>query len=73
MGRYSIRIRFEDGCEGELDLEPELWGEVFGPLKDPDVFGSFQLSEELNTITWLSGADFAPEFLYEKVAEQATA
>jgi hypothetical protein len=73
VGRYTIRIGFEDGCEGELDLEPELWGEVFEPLKDPEVFRAFQLSEELNTITWASGADFAPEFLYEKAAEQATA
>ena len=73
VGRYTLRIRFADGCEGELDLESELWGEVFEPLLDPEVFRRFTLNEELNTVTWPSGADFAPEFLYEKAAEQATA
>jgi len=71
--RYIIHIRFADGAEGDLDLEPELWGEVFEPLKDPEVFRAFRLDVELNTLVWPTGADFAPEFLYEKVAEQATA
>ena len=67
---YTIRFRFADGTEADVDLEAELWGEVFEPLKDPDVFRQFQLDKELNTVTWLSGADFAPEFLYERAAAQ---
>jgi hypothetical protein len=73
VGQYRVRIAFEDGCEGELDLESELWGEVFESLRDPEIFRAFHLSEELNTLTWPSGADFAPEFLYEQVVRQATA
>lgn len=64
----AIRLRFVDGTEGVVDLEAELWGEVFEPLKDPAVFRNFQLDPELNTVTWPAGADLAPEFLYEKVA-----
>src|SRR5262249_22991918 len=67
---YTIRIRFADGTAGELDLKDELWGEVFEPLKDPEVFRRFRLDEELNTLTWSSGADLAPEFLYHKVTTQ---
>ena len=65
---YRIRVRFSDGVSGELDLESELWGEVFAPLKDLAVFRRFRLDLELNTITWPTGADLAPEFLYERAS-----
>ncbi len=70
---HTIRVKFADGTEGEIDLKAEIWGEVFEPLKDPNVFRQFELDKELNTVTWPSGADFAPEFLYEKAAQQADA
>jgi hypothetical protein len=63
---HTIRVRFADGIEANIDLQTEIWGEVFEPLEDPDVFRRFELDKELNTITWSTGADFAPEFLYEK-------
>ena len=64
MGSYKILLRFSDGVEGEIDLEKELWGEVFEPLKEMDAFSNFAVDPELNTIVWPNGADFAPEFLY---------
>jgi len=70
---FRVLLRFEDGREAEVDFEKELWGEVFEPLKDPDVFRDFKLDEVLNTITWPTGADFAPEILYERTAENGTA
>ena len=66
--KFKVRLRFEDGREAEVDFESELWGEVFEPLKDPGVFRDFKLDEELNTLTWPTGADFAPELLYERTA-----
>ena len=66
-GSYKIWLRFSDGVEGELDLEQELWGEVFEPLKDKKAFSNFTIDPELNTIVWPNGADFAPEFLYQKI------
>ena len=54
--------------EGDIDLEKELWGEVFEPLKDLTVFKTFQINAELNTIVWPNGADFAPEYLYEQAS-----
>ena len=68
---YTIHVKFADGTEGDVDLKPELWGEVFEPLKDLDVFQRFELDEELNTVTWSSGADLAPEFLYQAAAKRA--
>ncbi len=70
---YRIRLRFADGNEGEVNLAGELWGEVFEPLKDLAVFRDFHLNPELNTITWSTGADFAPEFLYEMAMAEPVA
>ena len=56
---------------GEIDLKDELWGEVFEPLKDPAVFKRFRVDRETNTIAWETGADLAPEYLYERVARAA--
>jgi hypothetical protein len=64
---YRVWLKFEDGSQGEVDLEAELWGEVFEPLKEKRLFKKVRLNTELNTITWDNGADFSPEFLYEMV------
>jgi hypothetical protein len=68
---HVLRLRFEDGIEGEIDLEGELDGEVFGPLEDPVVFRSFRLDPTLGTLVWSGGADFAPEFLRERLRVDA--
>jgi len=62
---YVVWLRFNDGAEGEIDLEDELQGDVFGPLKDKLLFQTVRVDPELETIVWENGADLAPEFLYE--------
>lgn len=62
---YVIWVKFKDGTEAEVDLAGELWGPVFEPLKDPTQFRNFRVAE-YGTIEWPNGADFAPEFLYQK-------
>jgi hypothetical protein len=59
---YKIVFKFNDGREKTIDFEDELWGEVFEPLKDINLFRRFTLNPF--TIQWENGADFAPEFLY---------
>jgi len=36
-------------------------------LKDKDLFAKFSPHKELETVVWPNGADFAPEFLYQKL------
>lgn len=62
---YTLWLRFNDGAEGEVDLRTELDGEVFEPLKNIDEFRKFKVDPDLQTIVWKTGADLAPEFLYE--------
>jgi hypothetical protein len=67
LGEYNIRLRFADGAEGDVDLSSELYGEIFVPLKDKNLFRQFSIHPEFGTLVWANGADIAPEFLYEKL------
>lgn len=64
---YRIWLEFNDGTSGIADLSRELWGKMFEPLRDVNVFKNFIISETMKTISWDNGADLAPEFLYNKV------
>jgi hypothetical protein len=64
---FTLHLQFSDGTEGDVNLENELEGEVFTPLRDLAYFDQFKVSPELHTVVWPNGADFAPEFLYDKI------
>ena len=64
---YVIWLRFRDNTSGEIDLERELYGQVFEPLRDPTLFKQFAIHPEFHTLSWPNGADFAPEFLHDNV------
>jgi hypothetical protein len=36
VGDHRLRVRFEDGAEGEVDLSSWRWHGVFEPLADTD-------------------------------------
>jgi hypothetical protein len=62
---YVLEVTFNDGSVREVDLEGELYGPVFEPLRDPALFARVYLDAETRTATWPNGADLAPEFLHE--------
>lgn len=62
---YVLRVTFSDGVTKEVAVETELWGEMFEPLKDVDLFRQARVGAESRTVEWPNGADLAPEFLYE--------
>jgi hypothetical protein len=72
---YKLRLMFSTGVVKDVDLEAELYGEVFEPLKDKALFKQVKVNRETNTIQWPTGADFAPEYLDEigEVVSSATA
>jgi hypothetical protein len=65
LGGFKLRLGFSDGLTREVDLEPELWGPVFEPLKrDPTLFRQVRVDPELGTIVWPNGADMDPDVLH---------
>lgn len=66
---YKLRLKFNDGVIKDVDIKDELYGEVFEPLKDIEMFKKVKVNQDTNTIEWETGADFAPEFLY-KIGEE---
>ena len=65
LGGYRLAVTFTDGSARDVDLGGELRGEVFEPLRDPDVFAQAFVDDETRTVAWPNGADLAPEFLFE--------
>jgi hypothetical protein len=70
---YPIRVRFNNGEGGLVDLTEALWGPMFESLKDPAFFRKFKVSEVLHTICWENDADLAPEYVYDRMVEQGCA
>jgi hypothetical protein len=68
LGNHRLRVSFEEGSEGELDLSDWEWRGVFEPLEDPSYFDLVTLDDELGTIVWPNGADIAPETLHAWIA-----
>jgi hypothetical protein len=64
-GRYALRIRFDDGLVRDVDFEPVLAGEMYGPLRDESVFSNARVDPESHTIVWPNGADFDPSILHD--------
>ncbi|MBM4383804.1 MAG: DUF2442 domain-containing protein [Deltaproteobacteria bacterium] len=64
LGAHRVWLQFADGLTGELDLRSELWGAIFEPLVDPAYFARLFVDR---TLCWPNGADFSPEYLWDRV------
>ena len=73
IGEYRLRLTFDDGSQGVIDLESRLWGPMFDSLRDPDVFARVRVDPDAGTIVWPNGADLSPEMLYREVERSTTA
>ncbi len=63
---HVVRLRFADGTDKTIDLEPYLHGPVFAKIRqDPAVFASVKVDPDAGTIAWPNGFDLAPDALYE--------
>lgn len=66
---HNLRVEFSDGAVKDVDLAGELYGEVFEPLREVELFSQVAVNPETGTIEWPNGADFAPEFLHRTGTE----
>jgi len=62
---FALRLHFNDSSERTVNLEEELWGPMFEPLKaDLALFRQVRVDQELGTIVWPNGADMDPDVLH---------
>jgi len=71
LTQYRVHLRFEDGVEGEIDLQEMIdFTGVFAPLRSREEFMRVAVHPELGTIVWPNGADLDPDVLYAKVTKR---
>lgn len=68
-----LHVTFVDGTAGEVDLRgflarPEVTGTVFEALRQPQHFEGAAVV--LGAVVWPSGADLAPDAMYDAIRER---
>jgi len=67
---YTLRVRFDDDTEQTIDFRPVLAGEMYGPLRNLELFNQVRIDPEVETLVWPNGADFDPATLHEWPANE---
>ena len=65
IGDYTIHVEFDDRSHQIINFEPILYGPMFGPLRDLELFKQVKLDKELGTLVWPTGADIDPTVLHD--------
>jgi hypothetical protein len=65
-GAYCVWVRFDDGCEGVIDLDDHLDRGCLLTVRDPAVFRLVEVQG--GTLAWPNGVDLAPEVLHARLA-----
>ena len=65
---HRLFVEFTDGVKGEIDLSGRLFGPVFEPLEDLELFRQVSV-DAYGAVCWPNGADLAPDALYKTLTE----
>ncbi len=65
VGPYTLRVKFDDETEQTIDFRPVLEGDLYGPLRDRELFDQVRVDTEVHTLVWPNGADFDPATLHD--------
>jgi Protein of unknown function (DUF2442) len=67
---YTLRVRFDDDSEQTIEFGPVLAGELYGPLRNLELFNQVRIDPRVETLVWPNGADFDPATLHEWPANE---
>ncbi len=62
---YTLELKFNDCTSKKINFEKILYGEMYSPLKDLELFNRVYIDPEISTIVWPNGADFDPAILHD--------
>jgi hypothetical protein len=62
---YTLCVSFDDKTVRTIDFRPMLAGELYGPLRDLEIFNRVRLDPEVHTLVWPNDADFDPATLHD--------
>ncbi len=70
----TLDVEFADGIRGTVNLDQiiKTYHGIFAPLLDEQFFRRVSVNADLGTVTWPTGADLAPEVLYELIRTTGT-
>ena len=67
---YTLRVRVDDNTEQTIDFRPILAGELYGPLRNLELFRQVRIDPEVETLVWPNGAEFDPATLHDWPANE---
>ncbi len=62
---YTLCVGFDDKTQQVIDFEPVLFGQLFHPLRDLELFNQVQIDPDVQTLVWPNGAGFDPATLHD--------
>ncbi len=65
VGDYTLEVNFADCTQQDIDFQPVMAGELYGPLLDRSLFGEVTEDPEVHTLVWPDRADFDPATLHD--------
>ena len=48
----------------DVNIEPVLYGDLYSPLRNRELFEKVTVDQEVGTVAWPNGADFDPDMIY---------
>lgn len=68
---YQLWVKFDDGCEGIVNLGELVGKGVFKIWEDEAVFKQVQIDPVSKTVSWMNGKiDLDPDVLYSDVLKK---
>jgi len=67
LDNYRVRLRFDDGVEGEVEFSAHVGKGVFAGWADYGFFRQASIGERGRTLTWPGELDFCADALWLQV------
>ena len=65
---YRLKLRFDDGVEGVVNLSAEVGKGIFAAWKDPKLFASVKIEHGGRSLAWPGEIDLCADALYLEIS-----